>query len=283
MNEEPSNTGPDQKPATGAVEAPRRAGPVTFGRAIAVTAAASLLIGIIVGPIISGHPTVAADPTGTPGHTVAADTAGAPEHTVTVSGSGQVSVAPDVADVVLGVSITKPTVAEAQSAAATSMASIIAAVKKDGVDSVDIVTVNLSLSPVYAYNNDGSVSRLVGQQFTNSVRVTVRDLGRVAAVVDDSVAAGATTIQDISFRLNDPKPVQAQARELAMKDARTKADALTSSAGVSIKGVASISETSTTPLVTYGAAIDVKAQASTPIQTGTTDVVITVSVSYLVG
>ena len=275
MNDKPSNAKLEDNLATGAVEALRHAGPVTLGRAIAVTAAASLLLGIIVGPIISGHPTLAVDPTSP-----------ATEHTVTVSGAGQVSVAPDVADVILGVSITKPTVAEAQSAAATSMASVVAALKKDGVDTKDIVTVNLSLSPVYDYNSNGSVPRLVGQQYANTVKVTVRDLKSVAAVVDDTVAAGATTIQGISFRLDDPKTVQDQARQLAMNDALAKANALTAAAHVSIKGVASISETSTTPIIYNGATMDAKAaatQVATPIQTGTTDVVISVSVTYLIG
>lgn len=274
MNAKPSNAESGDSPSAGTADSPRHAGSVTIGRAIAVTAAASLLIGIIVGPIISGHPTLAADPAGTP------------EHTVTVSGSGLVSVAPDVADVVLGVSITKPTVAEAQSTAATSMAAVIAAIKKDGVDPKDIVTVNLSLSPVYDYSNSGAAPRLVGQQYTNTVRVTVRDLKTIASVVDDTVAAGATTIQGISFRLGDPKAVEAQARKLAMADARTKADELASAGGVSVKGVASISETTTTPIVYSGVAMDKAAaagQVATPIQTGTTDVTIQVTVSYLIG
>jgi uncharacterized protein YggE len=254
--------------------ASRWPGPLTLGRAIALTAAASLLVGIIVGPIINDHAAVAADPTGTP------------EHTVTVSGSGESSVAPDVADVIIGVAITKPTVAEAQSAAATSMTSVIAAIKKDGVDPKDILTVNLSLTPVYDYSNTGSAPRLVGQQYSNTIKVTVRDLKSVASVVDDTVAAGATTIQGITFRLNDPKPVQAQARQLAMSDARAKADALASAAGVSVKGVASISETTTTSPVAYGGvALDkaASAQVATPIQSGTTDVVVDVTVSYLIG
>ena len=92
MNDKPSNANREDEPASGAIEVSRHAGPMTLGRAIAVTAAASLLLGIIVGPIISGHPALAVDPTSP-----------ATEHTVTVSGSGQVSVAPDVADVVLGV------------------------------------------------------------------------------------------------------------------------------------------------------------------------------------
>ena len=83
----------------------------------------------------------------------------------------------------------------------------------------------------------------------------MRNLKTIAAVVDDSVAAGATTIQGISFRLADPKAVEAQARQLAMTDARTKADALAAAAGVSIKGVATITDSSYTP-VPYSAAAD---------------------------
>jgi uncharacterized protein len=272
MNDQAPNS--QLQPNVDAAE--RRLGPITIGRAIAVTAAASLLIGLILGPIISGHPTLAADPTAT-----------AAEHTVTVSSSGVVSVAPDVADVVIGVMAQKPTVAEAQSAAATSMTSVIAAIKKTGVDDKDIVTVNLSLNPVYDYSTNGANPRLVGYQFANTLRVTVRSIGKVAAVVDDSMAAGATTVNGISFRVGDPKAAQGQARSLAMTDARARADALAQAAGVSVKGVASISETSSQPTPVYysAAALDsAKAQSvSTPVQTGTTDVTIQVTVTYLIG
>ena len=252
---------------------PNSRGVFTTSRALAVTAAAALVVGLVVGPIVSGHPTIAADPTN----------GATPEHTVTVSGSGEVSVSPDVADVILGVQVTRPTVAQAQSAAATAMSSALVAVKKDGVADKDITTVNLSLTPVYDYSN--SAQRLVGQQYSNVVKVTVRDLAKVPSVVDDAVAAGATTIQGISFRLDNPTTVQAQARQLAMQDARAKADALVSAGGVTIKGVASINETTTsTPIYYAGAmAADKAAGASTPVQPGTTDVTVTVTVSYLIG
>ena len=277
VNDKAPNAKHDQdSPASAAAAAPGAglkpaagggAGPITFGRAIAVTAAAALLLGVIIGPIVSGRSTIAADATT------------APEHTVSVYGAGDVSVAPDVADIVVGVSLQRPTVAGAQSAAATAMAAVVAAVKKDGVDDKDIVTINLSLSPVYDYSN-GSAPKLVGQQFTNTVKVTVRNLKSVAAVLDD-----ATTVGGISFRLNDPKMAQSQARALAMADARAKADALTSAAGVSIKGVASITETTvqTAPVPMSYAALDAAAKVSTPIQTGTTDIVVQVSVAYLIG
>jgi len=268
MNDQASNTTPQQNTGTSHI------GPITIGRAIAVTAAASLLVGLILGPIISGHPTLGVD------------TTTAPEHTITVSSSGVVSVAPDVADVVIGVMAQKLTVAEAQSAAATSMTAVIAAVKKAGVDAKDIVTVNISLNPVYDYGTNGAVARLVGYQFANTIQVTVRDIKSVAAVVDDSMAAGATTVNGITFRVGDPKASQSQARGLAMADARAKADALAQAAGVSVKGVANITETSSQPTpVYYAAGTDaVKAQSvSTPIQTGTTDITIQVTVTYLIG
>jgi uncharacterized protein YggE len=269
MNDQASNTTPQQNTGT------HRIGPITIGRAIALTAAASLLVGLILGPIISGHPTLAADPTTTP------------EHTVTVSSSGVVSVAPDVADVVIGVMAQKTTVAEAQSAAATSMTAVIAAVKKTGVDAKDIVTVNISLNPVYDYGTNGANPRLTGYQFANTIKVTVRDISKVAAVVDDSMAAGATTVNGITFHVGDPKAAQAQARGLAMADARARADALATAAGVSVKGVATIAETSSQPMPVYysGATLDAaKAQSvSTPIQTGTTDITIQVTVTYLIG
>src|SRR5450759_3208230 len=244
MNDQTSNTTPQQNTGTSHI------GPITIGRAIAVTAAASLLVGLILGPIISGHPTLGVD------------TTTAPEHTITVSSNGQVSVAPDVADVVIGVMAQKLTVAEAQSAAATSMTAVIAAVKKAGVDAKDIVTVNISLNPVYDYGTNGAVARLVGYQFANTIKVTVRDIGKEAAVVDDSMAAGATTVNGITFRVGDPKASQSQARGLAMADARAKADALAQAAGVSVKGVANITEISSQPTpVYYPAAGAVKAQS----------------------
>jgi uncharacterized protein YggE len=223
---------------------------------------------------LSNHPALAADPSATQ------------EHTVTVSGTGEISVAPDVADVVLGVMAQKPTAAEAQSAAATSMTAVVAAVKKSGVADKDIVTINLNLSPVYDYGSGSSAPRLTGYQYANTVKVTVRSINSVASVVDGAVAAGATTVSGISFRLDDPKAVQAQARQLAMNDARTKADALASAAGVSVKGVATIAEAAvqTNPVYYSGALDQAKAASvSTPIQTGTTDIVVQVTVSYLIG
>jgi hypothetical protein len=257
--------------ATGIEPRPGRTSLLTMGRAIAVTAAAALLVGIVIGPIIADN------------HAQAADSTSAPEHVITVSGTGVVSVAPDVADVMLGVSVTRPTAKEARAAAATGMQAVIASIKKNGVADKDVVTVNVSLNPVYDYT--GSSRRLTGYEFSNTVKATVRDLDKVPAVIDDAVAGGATVVYGISFRLDNPTTVETKAREQAMADARSKADILARTAGVSIKGVATISETtsSNTPYYYAPSAADGVKEASTPIQTGTTDIRVQITVAYLIG
>jgi hypothetical protein len=84
---------------------------------------------------------------------LAADTPTIPEHTISVTGTGRVTLVPDIADLRLGVSITKPTVAEARDAAASAMTSVVAALKAAGIAAKDIQTATLSLQAVYDYNS----------------------------------------------------------------------------------------------------------------------------------
>ena len=71
-----------------------------------------------------------------------------------------------------------------------------------------------------------------------------------------------------------------------MAQAKSKAQTLASGAGVSITGVASISETVAPvpyPIYYYGEkAAGAARDPSTPVQTGTNEIVVTVSVVYLI-
>jgi uncharacterized protein YggE len=235
---------------------------------------AGILAAGLAGPAHGPRPALAADPT-TP-----------PEHTITVTGTGTATVSPDTADVRLGVAVSKPTVKEARSVAAARMTAVIAAVKKLGVADKDIQTTSISLQPTYDYTNNGNPPRITGYSFSNGIAVTVRDLDQTGDVIDDSLAAGASTLDGVNFRVADPAAAGAQARTDAMTQARASADTLAKSAGVSISGVASISEVATPvpgPIFYPQAAFAGAADKATPVQPGTTDVTITVTVSYIIG
>ena len=97
---------------------------------------------------------------------------------IVVSGTGRVSVEPDLADLRLGVSVARPTVDAARAEAATTMDAILAAVTEAGVARRDVRTTLLSVQPRYDYR-DNKPPALTGYELANIVEVTVRDLDRL--------------------------------------------------------------------------------------------------------
>jgi uncharacterized protein YggE len=247
--------------------------PAAALRWLAAGAAIGLFVASAGAPNFATHAALAADPT-------------VPEHTISVTGTGRVTLTPDVADLRLGVNITRPTATEARADAAAAMTKVVDAIKKAGVADKDIKTSMLSLQPVYDYSNNGQ-GKLTGFQVVNVVAVTVRDISTVGALIDASVIAGATSVDGVSFRVDDQTKAEAQARTGAVADARAKANALAAAAGVSITGVASISEVSNTvpyPMPYAGAAPSKDAMSvPTPVQPGTTEIAIVVSMVFLIG
>jgi uncharacterized protein YggE len=236
---------------------------------IALAATAGLFVGILAGPALA-QTSPPADP---------ADRTA--EHTISVNGEGKILLAPDVADVNLGVTVQRANLGPARDEAARVMQAVIAALHDLGIADADIKTTSLSVSPLYDYSG---VQRITGYQVNNIVAVHVRDLSILASVIDDSVGAGATDVNGINFDVADRSAAERTAREAAVRDARARADTLAAAAGVTITGVASISESYSSPWPWYGRGLAEDASgAQTPIQPGTAELSITVAVVFLIG
>jgi uncharacterized protein len=243
---------------------------------MAIAAVAALGVGLLAGPTLAGVMSPRAIP-------VINGTDQPAEHMISVSGSGKVTVIPDMATISLGVTVEGKTAKAARDAAATAMTNVVAAIRKLGIADKDITTSMVSLGPVYDYPNNGTPT-IRAYQLQNTVTVKVHDLAKLSDVLDDSVTAGATNVNGISFDVADRTAAEAQARAAAVKDAKAKADALAEGLGVRVVGVASISESSSTP-VWYGpnyASDAAGSKAETPVLPGSTDVTITVQVSFLI-
>lgn len=201
--------------------------------------------------------------------------------TIVVSGTGRVAVEPDVADLRLGVTVSRDSVAEARSEAARTMSAILAAVAATGVAPRDIRTTLLSVQPHYDYR-DGKPPTLVAYELANVVEVTVRDLATVAEIVDGSLRAGATSLDGLTFHVDDPTEPERTARMAAVAAARARADILAEAAGVTIAGVVDIVEGGPPPAFPRAKAerMMLAADASTSVSAGTTDIEVTVTVTY---
>jgi uncharacterized protein YggE len=217
------------------------------------------------------------------GPVMASDTT-PPTRSIAVHGTGRVSVAPDMATVILGVAERASTAAAAQAQAASKMDSVLASVRKHGIPDSDIATVNVALSPVYDYNNGNQ--RLVGYEAAQSLQVKDHKLGDTGQLIDDAVAAGATQVQSISLTVSDPAAAAAQARTAAVADAKSQAQALAQAAGVSLGAPITIVASSApapTPIPYAGVMAAPAKDATTPIVAGTTDVVVEVDITYAIG
>ncbi len=245
---------------------------------MSIAAVAALAVGLLAGPALAAVIAPRTYPV-TPG--AASDQA--VEHTISVAGSGKVTVIPDMATIRLGVVIERKTAKEAREAAAVAMTKVVDAVRKLGIADKDIATANVSLNPVYDYPTNAT-PKIRGYQLNNTITITVRDLDKVSDILDNGVIAGANSVDGISFDVADRAAAEANAREAAVKDAKAKADTLANGLGVRITGVASVSESVSTPVwyePAYGAVTADRA-AETPVLPGSTDVVISVQVSFLI-
>jgi uncharacterized protein len=231
---------------------------------------AGLVAGLLIGPTLAQSP----GPTTVPG-------TNQNEHTISVTGTGTIHVTPDMADVQLGVQVTRDTVRAARDDAADAMNKVLAALRALGIADADLQTSYLNIGPFYDYNT--STQRISGYQVSNVINVHVRDLTKLADVIDGSVTAGATTVNGVTFDVADRAGAERQAREAAVRDARAHADTLAGAAAVSIVGIVSISEsTMVTPWPYPMAARAGAADMATPVLPGTSDVSLTVSVVYLI-
>ncbi len=203
---------------------------------------------------------------------------------ITVTGEGKATGKPDVAMVTLGVSRLADTVDAARNGAATSLDAMIKSMTGNGVDKDDIKTLQFNISPEYDYNNGKQT--LKGFRVTNTVTAKLRDINKTSKVVDDAITAGGNDVQvqNIAFTIDNPDDLKKQAREAAIADAKAKAQTLASATGVSVGDPISISEsTASMPPVLYDRAVRAaapEAAPSTPIEPGTQDVTVNVSVTW---
>ncbi len=202
-----------------------------------------------------------------------------------VNGSGSVTGEPDIATLYLGVSVEKASVEEAREIAASAMTAVIESLKANDIAENDIQTENFSIYPQYDYTDEGRVLR--GYRVNNTVSATARELESLSDIVDDAIGAGGdiVVVNSIQFMIEDPTPLQSQARALAVKDAEAKAKTLAEASSVILGKPITITETTRTtgPPIAFAEAADFaaeEARSSTPIQAGELTVTINVSITY---
>ena len=201
---------------------------------------------------------------------------------VTVGGRADVAGTPDTLRLDLSVVATAPSVSAALASANRSTGVVQRSLLSSGVQMKDLQTSGLDIQPSYDYLNGGT-ARLRGYQVSESVSAKLRDLGRAGDAIAKAVSAGgdAVRVNGVSLDLEDTGALVSNAREKAFADAKAKAEQYAKAAGRSIGEVISIAEDVSTPSpVSMRVALDSPKLAGVPIQPGTQNVGVSVSVVF---
>jgi uncharacterized protein YggE len=206
-----------------------------------------------------------------------------PDH-VTVSATGTVAGTPDTIRTSFSVSVTAGTVDGAVNQANAAMARVQKALKAHGVAAKDMQTSNVSLYSYTTHPKGGPVIR--HYSMSESLTATVRAIDKASAAISDAISAGgpAVNLDQVSLDLTDDSALVTSARKAAFDSAKGKAEQYAGLAGRSLGAVTSIVETVrdgvVQPMYAMSRTVAAADMSAIPIEKGSQDVGVTVTVVF---
>lgn len=206
------------------------------------------------------------------------------DRTITVNGEGKVSLLSDIATISIGVQTENKQASQAVTANSTQAADVLNKLKQFGISEKDIKTTNFNVYPRQQYDADGKPIE-TSYVVENTVSVRVTDVKKVGEIIDTVVKAGANNINNIRFDVSDPSAAYGQAIEAAMADAKAKAEVVAKAAGAKLGPVKNVQVSigGRTEQPMFREAMAAPGAAQVPISAGQTDVVVSVTVAYIIG
>lgn len=234
----------------------------------------------------------------------------------TVSAEGRVQTKPDSAEVSIGFTGSGKTVTDAQTKTNVVMNSVTDAIKKLGISAEDIKTTNYTVNPQYTQGYfpgpsvrnpetetgvvtmesptvksidsapqplRGGPPQISGYEVNATIQVKVKDLEKLNQVIDSATKNGANQIHGITFTIANKEKVLSEARKLAITNAKKKASEIASQAGVNLGKIVNVYDNEASPYgggMMYAAKAVPDANNQTQIESGSTEVVVNVTLNY---
>lgn len=162
------------------------------------------------------------------------------ETKITVNGTGEIRVSADTAVISLGVEARDKNVLKAQQKVNEAIAAIRTVLTEQGIKEENINTEFINIYAIYDYQN--GQDQLAAYNASSTLAIKVTDMEKVGALIDAAFAAGANTLNGISFSASDTEEAKNEALKMAVADASNKAGILAEASGLKIAGIETISE-----------------------------------------
>lgn len=196
-------------------------------------------------------------------------------NTVSFSGEGKVVAKPDIAKVQLSVVTDALTSKAAQNDNSKKSKTITDYLKKQNIDDKDIKTTGYNIYPQF-----GGQPTITGYQVNQSMEVKIRDLDKVSDILDGVVTAGANQVSQLSFEIDNPEALKAEAGKKAIEDAKKKAHELENQVGISLGKIVNFSENTGGYPVPYMLEAKSIGGGGPSIPTGENEITVNISLTY---
>jgi hypothetical protein len=153
-----------------------------------------------------------------------------PPPQISVSGSAEVKIAPDEIHISVGVETRDADLNAATSQHDALMASALKFLKTSGVPDKDVQTDFISVSP--EYGNELSRTKPVVYIVRKSIEIKLTTVTNLEPMLTGLLNNGVNHVHNIEFRTTELRKYRDQARAMAIRAAKEKADALCHELGV---------------------------------------------------
>lgn len=175
---------------------------------------------------------------------------------ITLSGHGEVQAVPDIANVYFTIVKDAKTAKNAQEEVAKIEAGALSFLKNNGILEKDIKTENASFYPKYEWRyissdtpcneygcpKPGTQNVIVGYTGSESIGVKVRNTDEVGKIMQGLSDLGVSNMSGPNFSIDNEEVLQAEARQKAILDAKTKAEVLAKDLGVKLGKIVDFNE-----------------------------------------
>ena len=168
------------------------------------------------------------------------EASGDPSRSITVNGNAEVRVVPDEVVLTVGVESLAPDIAAAKADNDRRVTAMTEVARSLGVSRERIATEYLGIEPLY---EDGYAhTDFRGYLARKTVVITLRNIDRFEELLSSLLAAGVNYVHGIDFRTTELRRHRDEARALALKAAREKAEAMATELGEAVGRPLSIQE-----------------------------------------
>lgn len=221
-----------------------------------------------------------------------------PQPTITVNGMGEVYATPDVAELRANIVGESKDRADSASKQAEVKDKVLAVMQEFNINQKDYKTEYISTNPKYEWKAEpqiycisypcpqpGGKNVVTGYTTEESLVIKVRNIDDAGKIYDALVKAGAQNVSGPNMMINDQDALQAEARKMAIDDAKAKVNQLAKDLGVRKVKIVNFSEGGNYPVPMYAggdAVFSTKAESapSTNISTGQNKITSNVTITY---